>query len=111
MTPKLSIVVPAFNESKRLGASLRAIGSYFDQRREDNELIVVDDGSDDNTAAVAEQSLADFPTVTLRVIPYEPNRGNGQAWRMGLMATQLHFVLFSEAVPSTRCTEAPKLLG
>src|SRR5260370_15273217 len=110
MTPELSIVVPAFNESKRLGASLRAIGSYFDERREDNELIVVDDGSDDNTAAVAEQSLADFATVTLRVIRYEPNRGKGHAVRVGLMAAQANIVLFSDADLSTPITEAPKLV-
>src|SRR5229473_1137355 len=110
MTPKLSIVVPAFNESKRLGASLRAIGSYFDRRREDNELIVVDDGSDDDTAAVAEQSLADSATVALRVIRYEPNRGKGHAVRMGLMAAQANIVLFSDADLSTPITEAPKLV-
>ena len=110
MTPKLSIVVPAFNESKRLGASLRAIGSYLDQRREDNELIVVDDGSDDDTAAVAEQSLADSATVALRVIRYEPNRGKGHAVRTGLMAAQANIVLFSDADLSTPITEAPKLV-
>src|SRR5260370_1033305 len=110
MTPELSIVVPAFNESKRLGASLRAMCSYLDQRREDTELIVVADGSDDNTAAVAEQSLADFATVTLRVIRYEPNRGKGHAVRVGLMAAQANIVLFSDADLSTPITEAPKLV-
>src|SRR5882762_108410 len=110
MAPKLSIVVPAFNEAERLGASLRAIGSYFDRRREDNELIVVDDGSDDDTAAVAEQSLADSATVALRVIRYEPNRGKGHAVRMGLMAAQANIVLFSDADLSTPITEAPKLV-
>src|SRR5713226_9030636 len=110
MAPKLSIVVPAFNEAERLGASLRAVGSYLDHRREDYELIIVDDGSDDDTAAVAEQSLADSATVALRVIRYEPNRGKGHAVRMGLMAAQANIVLFSDADLSTPITEAPKLV-
>src|SRR6266852_1427975 len=110
MAPKLSIVVPAFNEAERLGASLRAVGSYLDHRREDYELIIVDDGSDDDTAAVAEQSLADSATVALRVIRYEPNRGKGHAVRMGLMAARANIVLFSDADLSTPITEAPKLV-
>ena len=110
MAPKLSIVVPAFNEAERLGASLRAIVAYLSQRREENELIVVDDGSDDDTRAVAEQSLADSAAVATRVIRYEPNRGKGHAVRMGLMAAQANIVLFSDADLSTPITEAPKLV-
>src|SRR6266849_71142 len=110
MAPKLSIVVPAFNEAERLGASLRAVGSYLDHRREDYELIIVDDGSDDDTAAVAEHSLADSATLALRVIRYEPNRGKGHAVRTGLMAAQANIVLFSDADLSTPINETPKLV-
>lgn len=110
MAPKLSIVVPAFNEAERLGASLRAIVAYLSQRREESELIVLDDGSDDDTRAVAEQSLADSAAVATRVIRYEPNRGKGHAVRMGLMAAQANIVLFSDADLSTPITEAPKLV-
>ena len=109
MAPKLSIVVPAFNEAERLGASLRAIVAYLKQRREDTELIVVDDGSNDDTATVAEKSLADSASVATRVIRYEPNRGKGHAVRMGLLAAQANIVLFSDADLSTPITEAPKL--
>ncbi len=110
MTPKLSIVVPAFNEAERLGASLRAIVAFLDQRREENELIVVDDGSNDDTAVVAEKSLTDSVKVATRVIRYEPNRGKGYAVRMGLMAAKANIVLFSDADLSTPITEAPKLV-
>src|SRR6266852_4598562 len=110
MAPKLSIVVPAFNEAERLGASLRAVGSYLDHRREDYELIIVDDGSDDDTAAVAEQSLADSATVALRVIRYEPNRGKGYAVRLGLREARANIVLFSDADLSTPINETPKLV-
>lgn len=110
MAPKLSIVVPAFNEAERLGESLRAIVAYLNQRREENELIVVDDGSDDETASVAKQNLADSGRVATRVIRYEPNRGKGYAVRMGLMAAEANIVLFSDADLSTPITEAPKLV-
>ena len=111
MAPKLSIVVPAFNEAERLGASLRAIVAYLKQRRDDTELIVVDDGSNDDTATVAEKSLADSANVATRVIHYEPNRGKGHAVRIGLLAAQANIVLFSDADLSTPITEAPKLVG
>jgi dolichyl-phosphate beta-glucosyltransferase len=69
--PKLSIVVPAFNEAPRLGGSLRQIVSYLRERREQTELIVVDDGSTDNTAAIAEEALQDSGAIATRVIRYE----------------------------------------
>ena len=110
MPPRLSIVVPAYNEAARLGASLRTIIAYLNQRREENELIVVDDGSDDNTAAVAEQSLADSGAITTRVIRYENNRGKGHAVRVGLLAAGANIALFSDADLSTPITEAPKVV-
>ena len=75
MAPKISIVVPAYNEAARLGATLRAIVAYLIDQRAESELIVVDDGSSDNTAPIAEQSLADCGAVATRVIRYEKNRG------------------------------------
>jgi len=110
MAPKLSIVVPAYNEAARLGASLRTIIAYLNQRREESELIVVDDGSSDDTAAVAEKSLEDSAAVNTRVIRYEKNRGKGHAVRVGLLAAAANIALFSDADLSTPITEAPKLI-
>lgn len=110
MAPKISIVVPAYNEAGRLGASLRAIVAYLNDRREESEVIVVDDGSTDNTAEVAAQSLGEAGTVATRVIRYEKNRGKGYAARMGLLAAQANIALFSDADLSTPITETPKLL-
>jgi glycosyltransferase involved in cell wall biosynthesis len=110
MAPKLSIVVPAFNEAGRLDESLRAILAYLNRRGEENELIVVDDGSDDDTATVAEQSLKDPGKVAARVIRYDPNRGKGYAVRIGLLAAGANIALFSDADLSTPITEVPKLL-
>src|SRR5207247_4917845 len=110
MSPKLSIVVPAYNEAARLGKSLQTILSYLNQTRKPSELIVVDDGSGDETAAVAEENLADAGSVATRVIHYEENRGKGYAARVGLLAAAANIALFSDADLSTPITETPKLI-
>src|SRR5437773_3290607 len=111
MTPELSVVVPAFNEAARLGPSLRAIVAYLKEQRQESEVIVVDDGSSDNTAEVAEQNLEDSgAAVSTRVIRYEKNRGKGYAARTGLLAAQANIALFSDADISTPITETPKLV-
>jgi dolichyl-phosphate beta-glucosyltransferase len=110
MSPKLSIVVPAYNEAARLGKSLRSIVAYLNERRAESELIVVDDGSTDNTAAVAEQNLVDSGAVLTRVIRYEQNRGKGHAARTGLLAASANIALFSDADLSTPITETPKVI-
>jgi glycosyltransferase involved in cell wall biosynthesis len=109
MIPKLSIVVPAYNEAARLGGSLRTIVAYLQGRREPSEIIVVDDGSTDNTAIVAEENLADSGDVATSVIRYEQNRGKGHAARMGLLAARANIALFSDADLSTPITETEKL--
>jgi glycosyltransferase involved in cell wall biosynthesis len=109
MSPKVSIVVPAYNEAGRLGKSLRTIFTYLNQSRDPSELIVVDDGSEDETAAVAEKSFADAGRVETRLIRYEKNRGKGYAARTGLLAAAANIALFSDADLSTPITEVPKL--
>jgi dolichyl-phosphate beta-glucosyltransferase len=110
MSPKLSIVVPAYNEAARLGASLRAIVTYLKAQPGESEVIVVDDGSTDDTATVAEQNLADAGAVVTRVIRYDENRGKGHAARTGLLAASADIAVFSDADLSTPITETPKLV-
>jgi dolichyl-phosphate beta-glucosyltransferase len=110
MSPKLSIIVPAYNEAARLGDPLRVIVAYLNEHQESSEVIVVDDGSTDNTAEVAEQSLADSGAVATKVIRYEQNRGKGHAARTGLLAASANVALFSDADLSTPITEMPKLV-
>ena len=109
-SPTLSIVVPAYNEAVRLGASLATIVAYLKEQRGLVEVIVVDDGSTDDTAAVAEASLADSGEVETRVIRYEQNRGKGYAARTGLLAARANIALFSDADLSTPITETPRLV-
>ena len=110
MPPHLSIIVPAYNEAARLGTTLGTILDYLNETVEDAELIVVDDGSQDETAAVAEKAFADCGVVTARVIRYEPNRGKGHAVRTGLLAAGADVALFTDADLSTPITETPKLV-
>jgi dolichyl-phosphate beta-glucosyltransferase len=110
MPPTLSIVVPAFNESARIGPSLQKIIKYLTQQHKQSELIVVDDGSSDGTAAVAESAARDSGSITTRVIRYEENRGKGYAVRLGLLAAGANVVLFSDADLSTPISETPKLV-
>jgi glycosyltransferase involved in cell wall biosynthesis len=110
MPPRLSIVVPAYNEAARLGRSLQEIIRYLNDTRQPSEVIVVDDGSTDETAEIARQSLQDSDVVTTRVVRYEENRGKGYAVRLGLLEAQANIALFSDADLSTPITETPKLI-
>lgn len=110
MPPQLTIVVPAYNEAARLGLGVSKIVDYLSQNFESSELIVVDDGSADDTAAVAERALANSGAVSTRVIRYAPNRGKGHAVRLGLLAASADVAMFSDADLSTPITETPKLV-
>jgi dolichyl-phosphate beta-glucosyltransferase len=111
MPPSISIIVPAYNEAVRLGKSLGTILDYLNDRDQESELIVVDDGSSDDTASVAERSLARAGRVSTLVIPVRPNRGKGHAVRAGLLAATAPIALFTDADLSTPITEIPKLVG
>ncbi len=106
----LSIIVPAYNEQTRLGGSIRTILDYIQTERLAAELIVVDDGSLDATAVIAEEICAEFPAVKTKVIRYEKNRGKGYAIKTGLLASVGDIALFSDADLSTPISELPKLV-
>ena len=93
--PHLSIVIPAYNEERRIPGTLEATIAYLQTRPYTSELIVVSDGSRDGTRRVAESFQASFPA--LRVIEYHPNRGKGYAVRTGMLAARGERVLFMDA--------------
>jgi glycosyltransferase involved in cell wall biosynthesis len=111
MPASLSVVIPAYNEAARLGKTLTAVVNYLRQSWPDAELIVVDDGSNDQTATLARE-VFDQNARNLRtsVISYKSNLGKGRAVRLGLLAARSDVVLFSDADLSTPITEAPKLV-
>jgi len=106
--PYLSIVVPAYNEERRLPGTLKAILEYLARQSYPAEVIVVDDGSEDRTAAVVEALMPDHPE--LRLIRND-HRGKGYTVRTGMLAAQGQYVLFSDADLATPIVEVEKLLG
>jgi glycosyltransferase involved in cell wall biosynthesis len=111
MSPSLSVIIPAYNEAARLGKTLGTIFDYLNHHARGSELIVVDDGSSDETATIAEQTVVQAPTgLSARVIRIQPNRGKGHAVRTGLLAARSPIALFSDADLSTPITEMPKLV-
>ncbi|HKW61985.1 MAG TPA: dolichyl-phosphate beta-glucosyltransferase [Candidatus Acidoferrum sp.] len=106
--PELSIVIPAFNEELRLPATLERIASYLQGSRHDVEVLVVDDGSKDRTATVAESFRGRIPS--LRVVPNGMNRGKGYSVRHGVQEARGRIVLFTDADLSAPIEEADKLV-
>lgn len=110
MSVFLSIVVPAYNEAVRLGTTLPKILDYLSKNFPESELIVVDDGSADNTAAAAREILSAAERVHTSVLSYQSNLGKGRAVRLGLLASRGEVAMFSDADLSTPITETPKLV-
>lgn len=93
--PRLSVVLPAYNEQDRLPATLAAWSSYLSGQDYTWEIVVADDGSRDSTADVAEAFAATHPNV--RVLRLTPNRGKGGAVRHGVLAADGQIVMFADA--------------
>jgi dolichyl-phosphate beta-glucosyltransferase len=105
--PYLSIVVPAYNEEQRLPRTLQSITAYVQPKSYVTELIVVDDGSVDNTARAVEEFAATSPI--LRLIRNE-HHGKAYAVRTGVLASSGQYVLFMDADGATPISELDKLL-
>ena len=109
MLPPFSAVIPCYNEAGRIGETLRLTLNYLADNAADSELIVVNDGSTDTTAAIAHAALA-RSKVAARMLENFPNRGKGVAVRTGLLAAQKPIGIFFDADLSTPLTEIPKLI-
>jgi dolichyl-phosphate beta-glucosyltransferase len=107
LPPTYSVVIPAYNESTRIGASLERVLAYVHAQRWDCEVIVVNDGSRDNTAEIVRSFAAKDPI--LQLIENPGNRGKGYSVRNGMLHAQGFIVLFSDADLSSPIEEAPKL--
>src|SRR5437867_11402009 len=109
MLPPFTVVIPCFNEAARIGGTLRSTLGYLTANAPESELIVVNDGSTDATAAIAREKL-DGATIQTQLLENFPNRGKGAAVRSGLLAAREPIGLFSDADLSTPLEETPKLI-
>ena len=108
MTRSISIIIPAYNEEKRLPATLRKVIGYLQSSGwEFAEVVVVDDGSADGTVQVAEGLQSGFPD--LRVLRNPGNRGKGYAVRHGMLECRGEWALFTDADLSAPIEELDKL--
>jgi len=114
---ELSVVVPAFNEERRLGTTLEKIATHLASKAIAHEILVVDDGSSDSTADIAES----FSERHVQTLCLDRNRGKGAALKRGVLATRGKRVLLTDADLSApieelerlepRLVEAPLVLG
>jgi dolichyl-phosphate beta-glucosyltransferase len=102
----LSLIIPAYNESGRIGASLEKALSWARDQPFSVEIVVVDDGSRDDTLAIAQQ----YSGESLRVLAQPRNMGKGAAVRRGMLEAVGNCRIFSDADFSTPIAEAPKVL-
>ena len=105
---KISVVVPAYNEARRILPSLDQVFPYMDAHHPDYEVVVVDDGSTDDTVALVRGHFGQRPQ--LRLLAYGGNRGKGFAVRYGAEHASGDVVLFTDADLSTPIEELDKLL-
>ncbi|MFQ5876746.1 MAG: dolichyl-phosphate beta-glucosyltransferase [Acidobacteriota bacterium] len=113
--PYLSVIIPAFNEERRIGDSLSRVRAHLAPPSAPCEVLVVDDGSHDRTAAIVERiAAATTPgpgaAVTLRLLRNGRNRGKGYSLKHGVLAARGDFLLLSDADFSTPIEELERLL-
>jgi len=104
---KYSIIIPAYNEAARLGPTLQRVLQCIRAQRWNAEVIVVNDGSRDNTADLVREYASANPV--LRLLENPGNRGKGYSVRNGMLHANGEILLFSDADLASPIEEAPKL--
>src|SRR5277367_3734074 len=107
--PQLSIVIPAYNESARIEHALERVLSCVAEQSWDAEVLVVDDGSKDDTATIVQRWMVQHPR--LHLIQNPGNRGNGYSVRNGLLQAAGDIVMFTDADLSAPMEEAGLLIA
>ena len=106
---KLSIVIPAFNEERRIGETLDLFITYLNRQSYTWEILVVDDGSTDEMVPYLNTHyMVTHDAPTLHILTYETNRGKGYAMRKGVQAASGEFILVSDADASTPIEDIEK---
>ena len=105
----LSIIIPAYNEEQRLPPTLERIARFLTTMPLRTEIIVVDDGSKDDTCGVVERAMSQYPG--LRLVRQNPNRGKGAAVRAGMLAARGQIRVMCDADCSMPPEQLPRLLA
>lgn len=105
----LSIVIPAYNEEHRIPPTLARLHAFLQRQPLRYEIVVVDDGSRDNTTGVVALAMATIPN--LRLVRQTPNRGKGAAVRRGMLEARGQIRVMCDADGSMPPEELPKLLA
>lgn len=104
---KLSVIIPAFNEEKRLPKTLEEIDKYLSKQNFEYEIIVVNDGSKDKTREVVREKMAKMKN--LKLIDNKENQGKGAVVRQGMLGAKGEFRLFTDADNSTSIDQVEKM--
>src|SRR5712692_8026946 len=105
--PRLSVVIPCYNEEERLPRTIEQIERYLDGAGRSYELILVDDGSTDGTRKVMDAAATHHSSVRIQALPH--NRGKGRALAEGVAAAKGSEILITDADLSTPIEELEKL--
>jgi glycosyltransferase involved in cell wall biosynthesis len=126
--PFLSVVIPAYNEAKRMPDTLETVSTYLAKQEYTSEVVVVDDGSDDETCAIVQAFIDDYAAdrtpveldgaepasraVTPRIkLIANDHRGKGYTVRTGMLSGEGKYVLFTDADLATPISEVGKMIG
>jgi dolichyl-phosphate beta-glucosyltransferase len=107
--PRYSIVIPAYNERSRIGGTLEQVLDHLREQKWDAEIVVVNDGSRDETAKLVSEFAQEHPQV--RLIENPGNQGKGYAVRNGMLNARGQVLLFTDADLSSPISEATKLFA
>eukprot|EP00188_Purpureofilum_apyrenoidigerum_P004294 Plantae.Rhodophyta-Purpureofilum_apyrenoidigerum.ctg4770.p1 GENE.Plantae.Rhodophyta-Purpureofilum_apyrenoidigerum.ctg4770~~Plantae.Rhodophyta-Purpureofilum_apyrenoidigerum.ctg4770.p1 ORF type:complete len:343 (+),score=62.56 Plantae.Rhodophyta-Purpureofilum_apyrenoidigerum.ctg4770:256-1284(+) len=112
---KLSVVVPAYNEEDRIEEMLDETIEYLQRKKRENgltsEIIVSDDGSQDDTANVVLKYVRKYGHEQIRLLRLQVNQGKGGAVRMGILRARGEYLLMADADAATRFSDVQKLLA
>jgi len=103
----LSVIIPAYNEEKRLPKTLQSIDGYLSRQPYDYEILVVNDGSKDRTVEVAKSLIPQIKN--LKVTGYNINQGKGYAVRFGMLEAKGDYRIFTDADNSTSIDQIEKM--
>ena len=105
---KLSVVIPAYNEAARIGKTLLAVGDFLKNQEYNYEILVVNDGSKDNTAQAVNELLS--RVANLRLIDNKENHGKGWVVKQGMLEATGDVRVFMDADNSTKIDEISKFI-